>query len=380
MSQETLETLNTLTLIGFTEQRKGLPWFRADGKAWHYSEAKQGDEDNHYPGAIPPDEVVRRLFNFEVIEAKAAFLIPCTPEEMAEGVMDYMGEDGLAYRVVLSQAGRKGMLRDDTEYDLGVFKGGYQGHAYKEWLLDITSNIIDDSDFGLGIGSAGLLREGAQAWVSIELPDTMKVAGEVEFRSQLTGWTSFDGSLSTGWGRHVQIIVCDNTREIAHGEAARSGQIYKVKHSKNSKLRLKDAREALNVVHTMNDEFAKQVEALVNTKVSEKQFFQVLDAVVPQVKMERGKDKKITLQPLREKKREEIIHLYRADPRTEPHGTGWAVAQAFNTWNHHVSKTKGDKPIWERNKERAIAGETAKADFEVLTALSEVTGRDLIAV
>lgn len=374
MSQETLETLNTLTLIGFTEQRKGLPWFRADGKAWHYSEAKQGDEDNHYPGAIPPDEVVRRLFNFEVIEAPAAFLLPATFEKY-----DFMGEDGLPYRIVLSQAGRKGMLRDDTEYDLGVFKGGYQGHAYKEWLLDITSNIIDDSDFGLGIGSAGLLREGAQAWVSIELPETMKVAGEVEFRSQLTGWTSFDGSLSTGWGRHVQIIVCDNTREIAHGEAARSGQIYKVKHSKNSKLRLKDAREALNVVHTMNDEFAKQVEALVNTKVSEKQFFQVLDTIAPQVKIERGKEKKVMLQPLREQKREEIIKLFRADPRTEPHGTGWAVAQAFNTWNHHVSKTRGDKPVWERNKERAIAGETAKADFEVLTVLSEVTGRDLVA-
>ena len=67
MSQETLTWLNTQTLIGFTEKR---------GNAWHYREQNQDTEGNHYPGAIPIDDVLRRLFNFDVIEQPLYITIP----------------------------------------------------------------------------------------------------------------------------------------------------------------------------------------------------------------------------------------------------------------------------------------------------------------
>ena len=44
MSKETQEWLNRNVLIGYTERR---------GNAWHYRASDQGDEPNHYPGAIP---------------------------------------------------------------------------------------------------------------------------------------------------------------------------------------------------------------------------------------------------------------------------------------------------------------------------------------
>ena len=44
MSQESLESLNTNVLIGNTDHR---------GQAWHYRAGHQGDQPNHYPGAIP---------------------------------------------------------------------------------------------------------------------------------------------------------------------------------------------------------------------------------------------------------------------------------------------------------------------------------------
>jgi hypothetical protein len=51
-----------MTLIGFTSKR---------GNAWHYRQEDQGNEPNHYPDAIPMDDVLRRLFNFEVWETPA---------------------------------------------------------------------------------------------------------------------------------------------------------------------------------------------------------------------------------------------------------------------------------------------------------------------
>jgi hypothetical protein len=48
MSKETLQHLNANTLIGFTDKR---------GHAWHYRAEEQGDEPNHYLGAIPLGDV-----------------------------------------------------------------------------------------------------------------------------------------------------------------------------------------------------------------------------------------------------------------------------------------------------------------------------------
>ena len=55
MSQETSQWLNTRTLIGFTDKR---------GNAWHYRADEQGTEPNHYPLAIPTEDVRRRLFGW----------------------------------------------------------------------------------------------------------------------------------------------------------------------------------------------------------------------------------------------------------------------------------------------------------------------------
>lgn len=66
MSKETLEYLNANTLVGFTAKR---------GQAWHYREEMQGDEPNHYTGAIPVEDVRRRLFGWEPVEAMSAAIV-----------------------------------------------------------------------------------------------------------------------------------------------------------------------------------------------------------------------------------------------------------------------------------------------------------------
>ena len=108
------------------------------------------DESNHYPGAIPAEDVIRRLFNFEVEDQ---------PIYLANSV---------------EIPNRKAMVRSDTGDVFGIFKGGYQGHAYEEWLLDNVSSVLDDD---LQIGSSGLLKLGAQAWVSIEMPENCHAEG-----------------------------------------------------------------------------------------------------------------------------------------------------------------------------------------------------------
>jgi len=56
MSKETSEWLNQNVLVGYTETR---------GNAWHYKASDQGEEANHYDGAVPLEDVNRRLFDWE---------------------------------------------------------------------------------------------------------------------------------------------------------------------------------------------------------------------------------------------------------------------------------------------------------------------------
>jgi hypothetical protein len=173
-----------MTLIGYTDKR---------GNAWHYRSEDQGNEPNHYPGAIPVDDVLRRLFDWKVIEAPITYIVP----GKVEGAIVSYQHEGEWFSVLSSQVGRKGMLTDDTYYDLGAFKSGYQGHDYTEWLIDNVATILDTSKNGLGIGSAGLLKNRAQAWVSVEMEENFTSKQGVEFRPYLLAATSFDGSIAT---------------------------------------------------------------------------------------------------------------------------------------------------------------------------------------
>src|SRR6185437_10998763 len=63
---------------------------------------------------------------------------------------------------------------EDAGAILEIFTEGYVMHQYSEWLLGTIGGLLDDD---LSIGSAGLLKGGAVAWVSVEVPETVTTPG-----------------------------------------------------------------------------------------------------------------------------------------------------------------------------------------------------------
>jgi len=332
MSRETSQWLNSMTLIGHTLKR---------GHAWHYRKEDQGVEPNHYTEAVPVDDVLRRLFNFEVVES---------PIFVPNGQGGY---DDIP--------GRKAMVTSDTNEVLGIFKDGYQGHSYQEWLLNNVSNILDDT---LSIGSAGLLKNRAQAWVSVEVPDSIVTPEGVEFRPNLVACTSFDGSLATTYKRTVTNVVCDNTLQMGLSE---KGQTFKLKHTKYSHLKLDDARQALEIVYGIADDFAAAVAKLCEVDVTDKQFGSVLDLEVP-LPDEDGRGRTVA-----EKKRAQLVNLWYTDERVNPwKNTAWGVVQAFNTWDHHYRGVRKGLHRGQKNMSAALDGTTAANDAHALESLNKV--------
>jgi phage/plasmid-like protein (TIGR03299 family) len=337
MSAEKLTTLNTSTLIGFADKR---------GHAWHYRADLQGDESNHYPGAIPVEDVRRRLFYWDAVEGEltATALTP-------DGVVTTRDEQ------------RKAIMHPITGRVFGVFgKESYKMHQFNRWLLDEVAVIVDDE---LSIGSAGVLKEGAVAWVSIEVPDTITTPEGVAFRPNLLATTAHDGSLATTFKRVVTNVVCDNTHGIALRE---DGQQFKVKHSRNSLNALTDVRDALALVHSIADDFAAEVATLTAQKVTDYTWTKFLDAYAPLKDDQSGRSRTMA-----ENKRDSLNRLYNHDARVAPwRGTAWGVVQAVNTMVHHEGIVRGTSRE-ERNMLRAVTGGADKLDTSTIDMLGAVS-------
>lgn len=332
MSQETLSHLNTQTLIGYTSQR---------GHAWHYRASEQSSEPNHYPGAVPVADVQRRLFAWAALEGE----IRATALTV-DGVLCTVDPD------------RKAIMRSDTGLILGVFKAGYAVHQYHTWLLESVAGLLDDD---LQIGSAGVLRGGAQAWVSVEIPDTITTPEGVAFRPHLLAATSHDGSLATTFQRVVTNVVCDNTMSAALGE--HTSQRVKVRHSRYSQVKLQSARDALALVHTIADAFQAQVAELCATRVTRQAWQRILNQLAPLP------DAPGRARTNAQARRDALVRLYDHDDRVAPWtGTAYGVLQAVNTYAHHEGPIRGAQRA-ERNMTRAISGQIDTLDAQTLETI-----------
>lgn len=300
-------------------------------------------------GAIPVEDVRERLFHWRALEGDVKSTIRLN--------------DGR--EMLVADPGRKAIVRPDTGTILGVFKSGYRVHQFDTWLLDEVALLLDDD---LAIGSAGLLKGGAVAWVSIEVPETITTPEGITFRPHLLAAASHDGSLSTTFTRTVTNTVCDNTMGVALREGVEHGQRLKVRHTRNSLGRLTEAREVLGIVHTIADDFAAQVAQLTAVKVSDADWDRFVGSLAPLPDRE-GRSRTVA-----EQKRETLHHLYREDDRVAPWaGTAWGVVQAVNTMVHHESTIRGAGRA-ERNAERAVTGGMDKIDRATVDRITALVG------
>ncbi len=198
------------------------------------------------------------------------------------------------------------------------------------------------------------------------MPETITTPEGVAFRPNLLATTSFDGSIATTYKRTVTDTVCDNTRALALAE---QGQEFKVKHSRHSRLHLAPARQALEMVHTLAEDFAAEVELLCNTTVTDAQWRAFLDRHVPPVVEGTSRALEGRALTLADRKRQALQRLYQHDPRVSPWaGTAHGVLQAVNTYEHHEGVVRGNRV--ERNNLKTINGDFGHLDRRTWQTLS----------
>lgn len=341
MSAETSKWLNTMTLIGNVLKR---------GHAWHWREADQGDEPNHYDGFVPMTDVRRRLFAWSAVEAP---VFVKTEEGTFREITD-----------------RKAVMHSETGKVFGVFSDRYNIHQYDDSLLKAIERIIDSSD--LGIDSAGLIREGGKAWVQVSVPENLTSKDGFAFRPTLLASTAHDGSLATTYRRVMQAVVCDNTLELALKESTSSVVKFRHKGQINMTGSLEEVRQALDIVYSSGEQFLRELDELTAWAVTDQQFTALVDQMTPIALSKDGTNQSKKSVTVMTEKREALQNLWRYDERVTPwRNTALGVVQAFTTYGQHISGNNEKRA--QRNYNRLINGQQATEDALVLGRLRELT-------
>lgn len=357
MTNQSLLDLNRNTLIGCTRER---------GNAWHRRDNLQGELDNHYPGFIPMADVISRIFNWAPQTVGVGYLVPWAPADPSlwaqELPKDVVVMGGQHFRVVPSQQNRVGVLRNDNDYDLGVFKSGVRHRPYAELIRD-AEKLTGRT---LGISSAGLLDRGARAWVELSMPHTVHDSKSgVAFRPNLVKCDSMDGSLANTTFRSMNITICDNTLTWNLLEARSSGMLFKRKHTSKSIGDLAEERDALAILEPMTEEFIAELHSMIAINVDKAKRIEVMDILVP-LPTDDGRAR-----TLAENKRSALLALDN-DPMVSPWvGTAYGEVARYNTFDHHYSNIK-NRGRAERNAWHGLNGKREASDRVIVSAIEKV--------
>jgi phage/plasmid-like protein (TIGR03299 family) len=331
MSKETLTWLNENVMYGCAAHRQ--TWgagtsFGGGNKPWFAD-----DQYKHlYAEGIPMADVIDTLFWWKPIEADISITVGC---DIDDPDLSGMTEDGDAFKHLVDPD-RKAIVRGDTLDILGVFgRDSYKVHDYEQWLLANVANLLDTSHTELLISSAGLLRKGGQAWVSIELPDDIEVAGAGHIRPCIIAATSLDGTLATTYATRIMRPECDNSLQLSLGA---EGNTLKIKHSSKSMGRIMDARSALSIVYQMGETATAWYDALADVDVSDAMFRQIVAQLAPTPDPVVAKGKVTNQRAITNSldKQATMEQLWLSDPRAAPwNGTLAGAFHAVSTFQQH---------------------------------------------
>ena len=264
-----------------------------------------------------------------------------------------------------------GVFDEDTGHCFQAGVGeGYVIHDYNE-LIEWLAALVDAGAGDVEIGCVMALGNKEQAMVQIRPPEGVVIGGD-----KILPWLAAHSSLDSSWATGIKAcrtrLVCDNTGRMIMGE---NNPVYKIKHTKNSKLRIAEAREVIGVMFERIDDMAEEIDRFQNTSMTDAQFIMVVDRTTP-IKDDQGNPLEGRSKTIAESKRDTLARMWTEDPRVAPYRhTVWGAIQAHNTAVTHEFTVRGAASGVTRTDRQAIntvSGRIDQVDAETIKAINDV--------
>jgi phage/plasmid-like protein (TIGR03299 family) len=163
-------------------------------------------------------------------------------------------------------------VRTDTGKTLGVVKSRYEIYQNSE-LLDLAESLVTET--GLGhISSAGNFKGGKKVFFNIGIPDENHNGDR--YKKYLMFASGHSGEIGIEGLAHMTRIICENTFNAALRNSLNK---FSLKHTKNFREKLEQAKRILDASLIYFQESAKLFNEMKNVSFSETQLTELVSKV-----------------------------------------------------------------------------------------------------
>lgn len=231
-------------------------------------------------------------------------------------------------------------VRKDTNAPLGVVSDRYEVLQNTDAFKFFDSVVDEDEAI---YHSAGVLGSGEVVWIMAKLPEHVRIKGIDDSAVYVTLMSGHDGKRGAMAFVHWERIVCNNTLQVALGQARANQKLVRFRHNTGIVDRVTNGAHLLGIVNQYKEDLADAFTGLANTKVDRHYTKAFIDALFPALPKEQ----------VEKMKRTPSFEIYRGqvmDAILEGAGQDMPTAQgtAFGLFNgvtffiDHMKKGHGD--------------------------------------
>ena len=242
---------------------------------------------------------------------------------------------------------------------LGVVGNRYTPIQNSE-AFEFLNHIADES--GAVFETAGSLKNGARVFMSMKMPDSMKLAGGHDtVDNYIMATNSHDGTTAFTVAVTPVRVVCTNTVRLALKQAHST---IKLRHTSGATAKVQQARETLGLIWKYQEAFQQEVEKLVSQPFSNSDFKQLVDKLIPTPK----EDASQRVKNYADETRAGLLGLWMAPTQSNVYGTKWAAYNAVAEYEDWAKPVRGGENKDVLRAERIVNGgsETLKQKAQLL--------------
>jgi len=248
----------------------------------------------------------------------------------------------------------------------GAMFNGIVGQTYKpfqnEWLCDYLQTLTDEG--GAFMATAGTMRNGADVFVTMEMPERMTIGGTDKLKLYIAVLNNHTGNRAiTALVTPVR-IVCANTQAAALRGAKSS---FAIRHTETAGERVDEAREQLGLTWRYLQEFQYEAERMIQTSLDEEAFRKVCREIWKPLP-DAASGRSHTLAANRDNS---LQYLFtEGENNANIRGTRWAGYQAVTEYLDHVMPANGEGEQKLINRAvRSVDGSVVKKKQEAFALL-----------
>lgn len=237
--------------------------------------------------------------------------------------------------------------------------GSHYAPIQNEAHVDLFNAIVDQS--GAVFETAGSLANGRKVFMSMKLPEGIKIGGVDQVDLYLVAMNSHDGSSPFRFIVTPVRVVCANT--LAAAVRSNKGS-FSIRHVANPAYSIQEARETLNLTFEYVKEFEDEANEMIQKQLDEDYFRRVVASVFGTENAKTDRQLEIA-----QKHVDGVMSTLATSTTLDGiEGTNWAGYQAVTEYmDHFMDVRKGSD---EARAIRALSDTGTKIKQDVFTALA----------